>query len=314
MVLEHSKGSETRVWCSLLRFWKIVLHSALVEVTNQTVFSLTIRRCCIFISISIVISLLIVWNHVGFFLDDVFFAEWRRCDVESPLFIVGNARSGTTWLHRLITADSNRFTTMRTWEIIFAPSVTWRVLFRSIYHMDSLLTGGLLFKVLMFMEEKVLGKTTERANSVHHVGLLEAEEDEFLMVHVGYAQLALFFFPLASDLLHQLILFDYVPDSGAGSQPKDRLAPAVKAQIFEYYRQCVQRHVYYHSQLRGGGRLIFVSKNPTFTLRIPTVYATFPDARVVCLVRDPAQSVPSMVSYIAKVRRCCLFHFTAVYT
>lgn len=222
--------------------------------------------------------------------------------MESPLFIVGNARSGTTWLHRLITADSNRFTTMRTWEIIFAPSVTWRVLFRSIYCLDSLLSGGLLFKALMFLEERILGSPTARANSVHHVGLFEAEEDEFLMIHVGYAQLVLFFFPLASDLLHPLIMFDYTPESGPGSQPEDHLAQAVKATIFGYYRQCVQRHVYYHSQLRGGGRLIFVSKNPTFTLRIPSVYAAFPDARVVCLLRDPMQSVPSMVSYIAKVR------------
>jgi hypothetical protein len=62
----------------------------------------------------------------------------------------------------------------------------------------------------------------------------------------------------------------------------------------------VQRHVYYDRRFRGGAGRIFVSKNPTFTLRIPSIYTAFPDARVVCLLRDPVESVPSMISYISK--------------
>eukprot|EP01036_Dinobryon_divergens_P027376 gene27376-36143_t len=47
--------------------------------------------------------------------------------------------------------------------------------------------------------------------------------------------------------------------------------------------------------------IIFVPKNPAFNLRLSTLYLTFPDCRVVCMLRDPAQSVPSMMSYISKI-------------
>jgi hypothetical protein len=298
MVLEHSKLAGTGLPCSLLRFWRIVLAAGYLEVTDQTAFRLTFRRCAIFATIGVAITVLIVWNHIGFYLDDVLFPDWRNCVVESPLFVVGNARSGTTWLHRLITNERNRFTTLRTWEIILAPSVSWRLLFSSFQYLDSLLLSGVIMRFLLVCEAWVLGDNAARATSVHHVGLFEAEEDEFVMIHVGYAQLMLFFFPMASGLLQKLIMFDYVPE---GVSNRDCLSEAVKAEIFGYYKQCVQRHVYYHGHVCGRGRLIFVSKNPTFTLRIPTVYDTFPDARVVCLVRNPLHSVPSMVSYISKV-------------
>jgi hypothetical protein len=299
MVLDHNKLSGTGLPCSLLRFWRIVLTTSYLEITDQTAFRLTWRRCAILATISVCITALVVWNHIGFYLDDIFFPQWKNCAVDSPLFVVGNARSGTTWLHRLITKETNRFTTLKTWEIIFAPSVSWRVLFGSLYYLDSLLLSGFIMKLVVLCEAGLLGDKATRAASVHDLGLFEAEEDEFLMIHVGYAQLMLYFFPMASTLLHKLTLFDYVPE---GDSVRDCLSEAVKAEIFGYYKECVQRHVYYHGHVCGRGRLIFVSKNPTFTLRIPTLYDTFPDARVVCLVRDPLHSVPSLVSFISKVR------------
>ena len=93
----------------------------------------------------------------------------------------------------------------------------------------------------------------------------------------------------------------------------------VRRQIFSYYKQCVQRHLYARSlphnkfltkttlvddpcqQNTYPRKLIFISKNPAFTMRLDMLYDTFPDCRVVCLLRDPCQSIPSMISYIAHV-------------
>ena len=79
-----------------------------------------------------------VWNHLGLFLDEILFPNWKDEKIVQPLFIVGNARSGTTFLHRLLTqADNNKvFTTIRTWELLFAVSVTWKMLFWLLYKID----------------------------------------------------------------------------------------------------------------------------------------------------------------------------------
>jgi hypothetical protein len=285
---------------SLLRFYVFLFQVAWNEITNQSEFILTGRRVCLFVGISTIVTALMVWNHIGFLLDDILFPDWSSTDVHQPLILVGNARSGTTWLHRLITNNTSNFTTMKTWEIAFAASVTWRWLFHALYTIDSCIFWGTGYALLMLTEEALLGDRASRATSVHPVGLMEAEEDEWIMMHVAYAQLVLFFYPLGSSALDKLILFDYAPTQDA-SEGSTGLPASIKREIFQYYKQCVQRHVYYDTRFRGGAGRIFVSKNPTFTLRIPSVYEAFPDARLVCLLRDPVESVPSMISYISKV-------------
>lgn len=118
------------------------------------------------------------------------------------------------------------------------------------------------------------------------------------MIHISFAQLMCFFFPCAGVVLGKLIVFDLPPDS----DPL-KLSNSHRDMIFSFYKDCVRRHVFarYHLEGIASDQVVFVSKNPAFTLRLQSLYRTFPDARVVCLLRDPAESVPSMVSYIAKV-------------
>ncbi|HRQ33450.1 MAG TPA: hypothetical protein PLM89_10165, partial [Anaerolineales bacterium] len=51
-----------------------------------------------------------------FWLDDVLFPAHKTHPVEKPLFIIGNLRSGSTFLHRLLSRDST-FTSLTTWDI-----------------------------------------------------------------------------------------------------------------------------------------------------------------------------------------------------
>lgn len=272
-------------------------------------FLFTFKRVAIFLISVTVFTILMFWNHVGFCLDDVFFPHWRISEVKEPLFLVGNARSGTTWLHRLITLNSKRFTTMKTWEIAFAASITWRWLFGALYNLDSVYLGSIVFTTIMYFESIVIDgpgeKSISREAYMHPTGLMEAEEDEWLMVHAGCSQLILFCFPLGNKLINDIIMFDCAPE---GNAEKILLKKEVGMEIFAYYKNCVRRHVYFHSHYDHSSKprlvpaeLTFVSKNPAFTLRIPTIYETFPDARIVSVLRDPIQSIPSMISYISKV-------------
>lgn len=305
MVTSSVQMANIGLYSPLVRFLWFTVRVAVLELKSQDKFRLSTKRAIIFTILILFVPCLMIWNHVGFFLDDLLFGNWKAFEVRAPLFLVGNARSGTTWLHRLITHNSKNFTTMKTWEIIFAASVTWRWLFGMLYNFDKQHLRSFLFNALMSLEATLIDK---QGFQVHPTGLLEAEEDEWLMVHVGYSQLMLFFFPLGGELVHDIIMFDCPAEGSPDTRQNNTLASKIRRDIFAYYKQCVQRHVYYHSHYDHTNQrrtvpaqLTFVSKNPAFTLRIPTIYATFPDARIVSVLRDPIQSVPSMISYISKV-------------
>ena len=280
---------------SLLRF--LIFYTTVVqsEVWSKD-FILSTRRAFALTLILIGLPALIIWNHIGFLLDDVLYPDWRNTSVDRPLFIVGNARSGTTWLHRLIALDSDNFTSFLSWEILFAVSITWRRLFLCLYDFDKIYFSGIQFRIISTLERYLVGGI-----KVHKIGLQEFEEDEWLMMHIFLSQLVLLLFPLVGALLFPLVSFD--------KADKIELPACIRRQIFTFYRECVQRHLYARSGnfscekcSLGGNSKIFVSKNPSFTMRLELLYETFPGCRVTCLLRDPMQSIPSMISYIAQVR------------
>jgi hypothetical protein len=313
---------------SLYRTFFLMVHVLYVELfSGQTQFRITMRRICIYFILFCVLPALIVWNHVGLYLDDIFFDDWRACEIDSPLFIVGNARSGTTWFHGLITnivngngniyedastssySDPPRFTTFRTWEILFAVSITWKLLMHRAHALDKSYLGGAMVRTLALIEDRLLGDAGMRERYVHPIGLMNAEEDEWLMMHIGCSQLILFFFPLGSALLHPLIMFDDYDDTsssigGSSSSGGAQLSASTRRMVFAYYKDCVRRHLYFfrklffatpavattmdhhnhHHQQQSsqhemvddgarwrGRRVIFVSKNPAFTLRLGTL-------------------------------------------
>eukprot|EP00605_Chrysophyceae_sp_TOSAG23-4_P000895 GSChrysophyteH1.ASY1.ANO1.986.1 assembled CDS len=302
---------------SLCRFY-LFFFLNLVEEMRSSAFRMSWKRVWILSALFAAIPSLMIWNHIGFLLDDIFFTKWSDERVVQPLFIVGNARSGTTFLHRLLTdADKGKnFTTMRTWEILFAVSVSWKLLFWIIWKIDHviwvdtlrLVDESFITTLLSVLEKKVLGNATLRS-SIHRVGLQQPEEDEWLMMHIALSQLIMLLFPLGGSQLENLIFFDYArkEDAKNGSEASAMyLSSSVRNNIMGYYRQCVQRHLYAKAiKDRLCGRparvYIFVSKNPPFTMRLHSLQRRFPDARCIIMKRKPIQSIPSMVSYIGSV-------------
>lgn len=132
---------------------------------------------------------------------------------------------------------------------------------------------------------------------------MKEEEDEWIMLHVGLSQLIMFFFPLGGPVLNELVFFDYQGSDSTPGEVTPFLPLPRRDDIFSYYRNCVKRHLYYHRRynFKKNENIAYLSKNPAFTMRLYTIYRHFPDARVVCLLRDPIQSIPSMISYISLV-------------
>jgi len=75
----------------------------------------------------------------------------------------------------------------------------------------------------------------------------------------------------------------------------DRDIPREKQDtVMKLYKNMLQRHLYAH-----GGELTILSKNPDQSGKIASLLRFFPDARFINLARNPLETVPSMMDFMA---------------
>lgn len=208
-------------------------------------------------------------------LDTVFFPGFRKVEVRAPVLMMGIPRSGTTFLHRVLSKDTETFTTFSLWELMFAPSITERKMFMALGKVDGLF-GGFGRRLLVRADRRFFTEVRK----IHHVSLFEPEEDDLVLFPIFGSLFLLFPFPFEEELWHYA-RFDT-------ETPK-----AERERIMRFYRECVQRHLYVH-----GTDKIFLSKNPTFSAKVDSLRETFPDARLICNVRTPYEAAPSLLSFL----------------
>lgn len=234
--------------------------------SKETPGRLSPKRLGVLTFIFLVFPIWHLYLKIGYLLDKVFFPAYQEQELREPIFIVGNYRSGTTFLHRLLLKDE-QLTCLKTWEIYFAPAVTYRK----------------FFNVLAPILNPLFGWIGERFNSdvvthaaMHETGMDKEEEDSqlFFQVFSSYNMFALFPFP---RLAKKYIYYD------------QKVSPKQKKSDMEYYREVLRRHIY----LSQGKR--YLSKNPDFSPRIETLRQYFPDAKFINIVRTPFKVVPSTI-------------------
>jgi hypothetical protein len=70
----------------------------------------------------------------------------------------------------------------------------------------------------------------------------------------------------------------------------DEMPPAKRRRLMRFYAECVRRQIY----LNGRDK-VHLSKNPVFSGRVASLIETFPDARIVVCLRDPGETIPSLL-------------------
>ena len=206
-------------------------------------------------------------------LDRVLYPGAATTPVPAPVFITGAARSGTTFFHRLLCLDDEHFEHFRFWEIAL-PSVTQKKLARR--------AAGLLHRVAPGVTKAVEDWEQRQFDSVqqlHKFGFNMPEEDEFLFLMPFASATITVLFPCLDELQH-LVMLDEQP------HPE-------RERLMKFYRECVEAQLYFH----GGGRTL-LSKNPAFVGKIRSVSEEFPDGKFVYLIRDPLETIPSVVNLL----------------
>ncbi|MBN2389954.1 MAG: sulfotransferase [Anaerolineae bacterium] len=211
-------------------------------------------------------------NWVGFFLDNILFPNHRTQPIDKPIFIIGNPRSGTTFLQRLLARDTANFSCLKMWEIFFAPSITQRKIVWALDAADRWV-GAPIKHIVDRIEARIRAST-----KLHRVGLHAPEEDEYLLLHT------------ASTIIAGLLFA--VPELAAPYIFFDRDIPLEEqTRVMAFYAGCIRRHLYAHK-----AQVHFLSKNPYFTPKVAALRTAFPDAHFIVLTRNPLNAIPSYAS------------------
>ena len=240
---------------------------------------LSIRRI-LFLIIGMPLFLgLQVLHWLGFFLDEIFFRAYRKVKVETPLFISGIPRSGTTFVHRTLAHENSTFCTVSTWEAVLAPSITERKLLTGLRSLDRMI-GSPLFRTA----NDFLTQATDEFNEIHEVGIHTAEEDYLWLLPIASCSILSMAFPF-SKWLNQTI-------------NPEKMQQREQKQLLDFYVSCVQRHLFFHGQDR-----IFLSKNAAFAGWVGLLAERFPNARFLLCVRHPMSALSSQLSSLCSARK-----------
>ena len=207
-------------------------------------------------------------------IDRLLFPGYRKTQINQPVFIVGNARSGTTLFQRLLCGDEERFVYFRGWEVLF-PSLIQKKSIRALSIIITKVTPQFA-RWLAEWEEKQF----QEIKKIRPTGWDKPEEDEFLLL-ISFASSVLnVLFPY-SEPLNYLNSFDQRPAK-------------TRKGIMRFYRECVLRQLYFHGSTRT-----LVSKNPAFITKMRSLAEEFPDAKFVYTMRNPFETIPSLLKLMS---------------
>lgn len=222
-------------------------------------------------------------NWFCFLLDEIIYPNWRKTTIRKPLFIVGMPRTASTWLHKTLFSDSEQFTSMKSWEILFAPSIIQKKACNLLEKFDRRF-NGILSKPIKKLDNFLF----QDYKPGHPTSFFDIEEDDIVLIHILSNMFLIFQFP-GSKRLRDLAWFDV------------RLPEKRKKRIIWFFRACVQKHLFVY----GNGRT-YLSKSPCHTPKIQSLKATFPDSRFICTFRHPELAIPSALSLFLRYFK--IFH------
>lgn len=212
-------------------------------------------------------------------LDEILFPRYRRIDLDDALFVTGIPRSGTTFLHRALALDAERYTTLTTWQALLAPSITQRRVVAVLARADRAL-GSPGRRGLDAVSRRLGGGL----DAVHEIAVDAAEEDYLALLPAGGCLVMLLAFPSAPGL--QLL-----------AHLDARMPAGRRRRLLRFHRRCLQRHLHV-----DGARRILLSKNAAFGSWIRGLHEAYPGARFLVCVREPQAALSSQISAVGDAR------------
>lgn len=207
---------------------------------------------------------------IGLLTDAVFFNNYKRNTITAPVFLIGHPRSGTTFLHRFLLKLLPQFRGMHLWEMLL-PSISLRKLLKPLVKKIDKITDNKLYDP-----------------KIHKTSLLKAETDD-----------ALLFFKSLEGLFNWLYFKALNLYENDESLENDLITKSLIYKSLEYIKIV-------HSKNIGRSSKRMFSKSFSLILGIEDVLKKFPDAKIILIIRDPKEAIPSSMSLISSI--ICKFY------
>jgi len=211
--------------------------------------------------------LLSLLHDTAFLLDNIFFPGYRKVEIKRPFFIMGHPRSGTTFLHRLLT-QTGEFAVFKFWHLS-SPSLVARKIISPLVKLRIRRGGNVLLP----------------KEAAHETTLSSIEEEEFLffrILNTQFVDAAMAPLGFGNKGFLDLVYADQQPQR-------------IRQKTIRFFKQCLKRQVYYL------GKSQVIAKMTYSVMRIQSLLAAFPDARIVYVVRSPYETIPSHLSLFRNI-------------
>ena len=201
------------------------------------------------------------------------YPEIEREEISTPVFIVGINRTGTTYLHRLMSRDP-RFWALRSYEYA-APTLS-----REEYATK----GGTPDDPRRKRVEEMLNAAgiIDLFHGVHDFDVDEPAED--------FPILTMAFGAWTSTVRY------HVPEFGRW------LAANGSRDAYAYHRRAMQHYTWQRRQRQPGRQAQWLFKMPFHLMELETLVETYPDALFIQTHREPSQFMGSWNSFVERAR------------
>lgn len=199
---------------------------------------------------------------IGRIFDHVIFWGIRK-PLKDPIIIVGNPRSGTTFLHRFLIKEN-----------IGTGSQLWQMLYPSVILQKCI-------KPFLPILEKI-SPARHHSTAAHKTSLTSVETDDVSLLFRYLDGFFLYGFFLTFD---DEDLFHWVDPNITDRSSRD----------FSWFESMWKRNILTNKGERYIGKLFSLSSN------LPAFQKRFPDAKVLYMVRDPLNVIPSGLSLVTGV-------------
>ena len=211
----------------------------------------------------IIISILRLVVLMGRVLDSLFFSHVLKKKIKNPIMIVGNPRSGTTFIHRFL-VKSKIGTGSQLWQMLY-PSIILQMVIKPF---------------LPFLEK--VSPTRHHSTAAHATSLQSVETDDagiFFRFFDGFFHYG-FILAWAKENL-----FDWVDPKHRNTSKRD----------YRWLESIWLRNQHMSGIDRTIGKLFSLSVN------LSEFLVEFPDSKILYIVRDPLSVIPSGLSLVTGV-------------
>ncbi len=202
-------------------------------------------------------------------LDEILFSQYREVKLSTPIFIVAQPRSATTFLHRTLASDEKNFFSIRLLEWRY-PSILIQKIFQATGYLEKM-------SQVNYWGNDNEAKLTEK---MHYSYLNDYEDDGFLYEECFFHQFYVinrFPYPKLVDKLNNF----------------HELSIKTQEKMVKAHYQVIQKFLY----LRGGN-LVYVSKDNECLQRSELMKKLYPDALFITITRESEKFMNSYLTLI----------------